>query len=683
MLITINAGIDDTICEGETYTLEGYSYNADSIYWETNGSGTFDDTTILNPVYTPGLSDILSSAVVLSLHGVNDFGTTLADYMTLFIKRLPIVSTGPDTAICVNNEVTLNGLLTFAESSLWTSTGDGEFDFPEQPTATYTPGTQDYVNGIVELVLTATSLSPCSESIADTLILTFIDDPIADAGENDIACENGAYTLTGSLVNSNSSLWSSGGDGSFDDPYLLNALYTPGSQDIANGFVDLTLTAYALYPCEGEDNDNVLITLEQPPVPNAGDDFVIQYNTNTTLIGSATGGSGDYSWYWTPEAYLEDPYVQNPTTTILTSTVAFQLMVSDNISGCQETDEVIVTVEGTPFDLLVSADPDHVCLGEMTQLLVDVNGTSGPYSFSWTSVPEGFTSDQPDPIAYPEITTTYYVNVTDASDYEVGAYIIVEVSLPAIANAGEDSNVCENESFTLNSSASNYSEINWSTSGDGTFNDNTILQAIYTPGEEDISGGDVQLTLICTPVLPCLEAATDQIMLTFDPLPNVAFDAVPNLCDWDPPYLLIEGSPEGGVYSGTGVIDGYFYPEIAGSGSHILTYSYTDETLCTATIEQTVIVNNCTAIGESNNDLSVKIIPNPNNGRFDLKINSALEEEYQLRVIDTYGGERFSKKILVLQGENNIQLNLENLKGLYLLLLESGNQITAKKLLIH
>jgi len=131
------------------------------------------------------------------------------------------------------------------------------------------------------------------------------------------------------------------------------------------------------------------------------------------------------------------------------------------------------------------------------------------------------------------------------------------------------------------------------------------------------------------------------------------------------------------------VIDGYFYPEIAGVGEHTLTYSYTGNNSCTATAEQTVIVDNCTAIGESAKSLSVKIIPNPNNGRFDLRINSTIEGECHIRIIDTYGQEMFNKEVYLMTGENKIQLNLDNLKGLYLLLVETGNQITAKKLLIH
>ena len=40
-----------------------------------------------------------------------------------------------------------------------------------------------------------------------------------------------------------------------------------------------------------------------------------------------------------------------------------------------------------------------------------------------------------------------------------------------------------------------------------------------------------------------------------------------------PPFTLKGGTPEGGVYSGTGVKNGKFYPEKAGTGEHTITYT--------------------------------------------------------------------------------------------------------------
>jgi uncharacterized protein (TIGR02145 family) len=48
------------------------------------------------------------------------------------------------------------------------------------------------------------------------------------------------------------------------------------------------------------------------------------------------------------------------------------------------------------------------------------------------------------------------------------------------------------------------------------------------------------------------------------------------------PIRLRGGIPLGGVYSGPGVSNGYFYPSVAGPGNHLITYTYTNTALCTA-----------------------------------------------------------------------------------------------------
>jgi gliding motility-associated-like protein len=54
---------------------------------------------------------------------------------------------------------------------------------------------------------------------------------------------------------------------------------------------------------------------------------------------------------------------------------------------------------------------------------------------------------------------------------------------------------------------------------------------------------------------------------------------------------LSGGSPAGGTYSGTGVSGGNFDPATAGSGTHTITYSYTDINGCTNSANNTITVN--------------------------------------------------------------------------------------------
>nr|NQU90662.1 T9SS type A sorting domain-containing protein [Bacteroidota bacterium] len=63
------------------------------------------------------------------------------------------------------------------------------------------------------------------------------------------------------------------------------------------------------------------------------------------------------------------------------------------------------------------------------------------------------------------------------------------------AFAGWDAEVCEGNTFATMASAQNYETLLWETSGTGTFDDNSIIDAVYTPSGDDVSAGMVSLTL--------------------------------------------------------------------------------------------------------------------------------------------------------------------------------------------
>ncbi len=73
------------------------------------------------------------------------------------------------------------------------------------------------------------------------------------------------------------------------------------------------------------------------------------------------------------------------------------------------------------------------------------------------------------------------------------------VSLPAehimVGTAGNDVNICEGFDAQIVGYAANYDNLQWTTAGDGTFNDATSYTPIYTPGANDIENGSVVLTI--------------------------------------------------------------------------------------------------------------------------------------------------------------------------------------------
>ncbi len=82
------------------------------------------------------------------------------------------------------------------------------------------------------------------------MILTIQNQPDVEANTNSTICEGDTYqTNTATLNYSGGSTWTTSGTGSFSNSADLNTTYTPSAADIANRFVELTLTANATAMC--------------------------------------------------------------------------------------------------------------------------------------------------------------------------------------------------------------------------------------------------------------------------------------------------------------------------------------------------------------------------------------------------------------------------------------------------
>ena len=83
--------------------------------------------------------------------------------------------------------------------------------------------------------------------------------------------------------------------------------------------------------------------------------------------------------------------------------------------------------------------------------------------------------------------------------------------------------ICEGENFELYAQVSETGLINWATSGDGSFDRPTDINANYTPGEQDKANGQVTLTLNAFSAYGCGDAQQD-ILLTIHPLQHTEFE---------------------------------------------------------------------------------------------------------------------------------------------------------------
>lgn len=168
----VNAGLDITTCPNTPINLSNASAVNTAIYqWSTSGTGTFSNSTILQPVYQPSASDAATGNVTLTLVGLSNSGcTTLDNLIVTLFNSNEHVHAGADQIIASGTAI-LSGTAVGTTSVLWSSNGSGTFNNTTSLNAIYTPSAADIANGIVKLKLTSTSTGICSPA-EDELLLT-------------------------------------------------------------------------------------------------------------------------------------------------------------------------------------------------------------------------------------------------------------------------------------------------------------------------------------------------------------------------------------------------------------------------------------------------------------------------------------------------------------------------------
>ncbi len=147
----------------------------------------------------------------------------------------------------------------------------------------------------------------------------------------------------------------------------------------------------------------------------------------------------------------------------------------------------------------------------------------------------------------------------------------VTINDSPIANAGADQSICYTGTAQLAGSiGGGASSSTWTRSGDGTFDNASLPNAVYTPGPSDIINGIVTLTLTTDdPQGPCSSAA-DQMILTIltSPPSKPATPSGPTVaCVGNVFNYTIPAVPTAASYTWTSLLPGY--ASIAGGGTAV------------------------------------------------------------------------------------------------------------------
>lgn len=170
--------------------------------------------------------------------------------------------------------------------------------------------------------------------------------------------------------------------------------------------------------------------------------------------------------------------------------------------------------------------------------------------------------------------------------------------------------------------------------------------------------------------------------ITVYALPEVTLQDIGDQCVYYPAFELNQGMPAGGVYSGTGVTNGWFDPAVAGAGTHTITYTYTDEHDCVNFAEQQVMVDECVGIGENPQATAMRIYPNPVIGTATIAFGLNQTTHVTAEIYNSIGMLVIKLNDGVLEaGAHKISVNMAALEnGMYFVQFKAGDTVITKKL---
>jgi gliding motility-associated-like protein len=235
-----------------------------------------------------------------------------------------------------------------------------------------------------------TTVGGCTSSATVTVISAPVGAPaISLTSSTNVTCFNdndGAAVVLGS-----------GGTG------VLTYAWTPtgGSSASATG---LTAGNYTATVTDGAGcSSSLLVTIGGPTqiiITETVTDIICS-STDGQISTAVSGGSGSYSYAWTPNSETSSSITN-------LSAGTYGLTVTDS-DGCSMSESYIVAITGS---LTILATPVSTTIQEGQS--VQLNATGGT-TYTWTPSNGLSCTDCPDPIATPSSTTIYTVTATDVS----------------------------------------------------------------------------------------------------------------------------------------------------------------------------------------------------------------------------------------------------------------------------
>ena len=226
--------------------------------------------------------------------------------------------------------------------------GEGETFLGADTVTTDVTGNVNFVSILGGTIASGTHVTATATSLADSSTSEFsaciqvVNPVVADAGDDRSICLGQSTQLGGDPT----------GSGGLGGPYTFAWTPTTGLDDATKANPTASPGSTTTYSVKVTDNnsqtatDEVVVTVNPNPVADAGPDQGIASGGSVQIGGSptASGGTGGFTFVWSPATGLDATTSANPTANPA-ATTEYIVVVTDG-NGCTDSDTLTVTVTG-------------------------------------------------------------------------------------------------------------------------------------------------------------------------------------------------------------------------------------------------------------------------------------------------------------------------------------------------
>jgi len=428
VLPTASVIANTAICTGASLPIGASAIGGSTYSWVSVPLGFA--STSSNPTASP----VITTAYTLT--ETNSNGCVKSNSVTITVNVLPTASVIANTAICTGGSLPIGGSAVGGSTYSWVSIPLGFVSTSSNPTASPVSTTA--------YTLTETNSNGCVKSNSVTITVHAL--PASSVIANTAICIGTSLPIGASAVGGSTYSWAS----------VPLGFVSTSSNPTASPVIT---TAYTLTETNSNGcvkSNSVSITVNVLPAASVIASTAICIGASLPIGGSAVGGS-TYSWVSVPLGFVSTS--SNPTASPVITTA--YTLTETNSNGCVKSNSVSITVNVLPAASVIANTA--ICIGGSLPIGASAVGGS---TYSWVSVPSGFTSTSSNPTSSPSVTTAYSLTETNSNGCMKSNSVSITVNpLPNPSILG-NSSTCENVNSNTYSTAGNIGDTySWSTLG--------------------------------------------------------------------------------------------------------------------------------------------------------------------------------------------------------------------------